>query len=74
MQTINRATESDRSSCLILQRDVIERAATLQTNRHVLAYKTAKDADGFVPELSNKVQATFGSYQVQCRCTDGVCT
>ncbi|XP_017845293.1 uncharacterized protein LOC108601853 isoform X2 [Drosophila busckii] len=63
--TINSASELQRKICAELKLDRINWALRLQPHKEMLQFKSAKDRDGYVPNLNGQTTVNEQIYQLQ---------
>ena len=71
VERLNNETERVRDLCAALSLGAVESARRLVPHADVLRYKKAKDADGFLPDLSGKGTVSLAQYQLRVRTQPG---
>ncbi len=71
VKKINDETEPERALCSQLHLDTMLNAVRMVPNRDLLRYRSAKDKDGFVPDLAGNTRLRFVFYQLRLRTQPG---
>lgn len=65
VETINKFTQDNRDICHELHVDEVKWSAKLIPQKSLMSFKTNKDVDGFLADLSAQTKVTYDMYQVK---------
>lgn len=71
IEQINSFTQSYRTLCAVLELNEIKWAAKLVPHKNLIKFKTNKDADGYLADLSSDTRVTNEMYQVKITSKQG---